>query len=126
MRVEGMSDLRRRVLEHATAPRAEHQTLHAFVRGPRKNLGAPPLECWGYLTTAFGKSRAMTPAFGAGDVTSPVNWQGRPLTSHEVVVELIGATTKRGGLAVHAEADPRAYPRGRKVTDAQMAAVVRS
>jgi len=52
-----------------------------------------------------------------------MNWRGRPLTSHEVVVELIGATTNRGGLTVHAEADTNTYPRGSKVTDAQMAAV---
>jgi hypothetical protein len=54
-----------------------------------------------------------------------MNWRGRPLTSHEVVVELIGATTNHGGLTVHAEADTNAYPRGRKVSDAQMAAVTK-
>ena len=52
-----------------------------------------------------------------------MNWRGRPLSSHEVVVELIGATTNQGGLIVHAEADTNAYPRGVKVTDGQMAAV---
>jgi len=52
-----------------------------------------------------------------------LNWRGRPLSSHEVVVELIGATRNRGGLTVHAEADTGRYPRGVKVTDAQMAAV---
>ena len=51
------------------------------------------------------------------------NWRGRPLTSHEVVVELIGATTTSTGLTVHAEADPGSYPRGIKITDAQMAAI---
>ena len=51
------------------------------------------------------------------------NWRGRPLTSHEVVVELIGATTTRTGLTVHAEADTNTYPRGLKVTDAEMAAI---
>lgn len=54
-----------------------------------------------------------------------MNWRGRPLTSHEVVVELIGATTNRGGLTVHAEADTARYPRGVKVTDQQMAAVAK-
>ena len=52
-----------------------------------------------------------------------MNWRGRPLTSHEVVVDLIGATTTRTGLTVHAEADTNSYPRGVKVTDAQMAAI---
>ena len=60
-----------------------------------------------------------TPAFSA--ITS--NWRGRPLTSHEVIVELIGATTSSTGLTVHAEADPGSYPRGIKITDAQMATI---
>ncbi len=34
-----------------------------------------------------------------------INWRGRPLVSHEVVVELIGATTNRKGLRVQAELD---------------------
>ena len=51
------------------------------------------------------------------------NWRGRPLTSHEVVVDLIGATTSRTGLTVHAEVDTNAYPRGLKVSDAEMAAI---
>jgi len=51
------------------------------------------------------------------------NWRGRPLTSHEVVVELIGATTSRTGLTVHAELDTNDYPRGVKVSDAEMAAI---
>ena len=52
-----------------------------------------------------------------------MNWRGRPLTSHQVIVELIGATRTRTGLRVHAEADTNAYPRGIKVTDAEMAAI---
>jgi hypothetical protein len=40
------------------------------------------------------------------------NWRGRPLTSHEVVVNTIGATTTRTGLTVHAELDPGTYPTG--------------
>lgn len=52
-----------------------------------------------------------------------LNWRGRPLTSHEVIVELIGATTTRTGLTVHAESDPNAYRRGIKVTDEEMAVI---
>jgi hypothetical protein len=51
------------------------------------------------------------------------NWRGRPLVSHEVVVELIGATTTRTGLTVHAEHDPGSYPKGVKVSDEQLATV---
>jgi DDE family transposase len=52
-----------------------------------------------------------------------MNWRGRPLSSHEVVVNLIGATTTRAGLKVHAEADTNTYPRGLKVTDQEMAEI---
>jgi hypothetical protein len=51
------------------------------------------------------------------------NWRGQPLTSHEVIVNLIGATTNRTGLAVHAELDTRHYPKGIKVTDEQINAL---
>lgn len=46
-----------------------------------------------------------------------INWRGRPLTSHEVVVNTIGATRTRTGLAIHAELDPGAYPTGVTVPD---------
>jgi hypothetical protein len=52
-----------------------------------------------------------------------MNWRGRPLESHETVVQLIAATTTRTGLAVRAELDNGDYPSGIKVSDAQMAAV---
>ena len=52
-----------------------------------------------------------------------MNWRGRPLTSHEVLVELIGATTTRQGLLIHAELDADAYPTGLQVSDAELAAV---
>ena len=49
-----------------------------------------------------------------------MNWRGRPLISHEVIVNLIGNTTTRSGLTVHAELDDSAYPSGIKITDQQM------
>ena len=52
-----------------------------------------------------------------------MNWRGRPLTSHEVIVNTIAATTTRTGLRVHAELDPGQYPKGETVSDAQMAAL---
>lgn len=52
-----------------------------------------------------------------------MNWRGRPLTSHEVVVDLIAATKTRTGLSVHAELDHSYYPTGIKVTNTQLAAV---
>ncbi len=52
-----------------------------------------------------------------------MNWRGRPLVSHQVVVELIGATTRREGLQVQAELDTGIYPTQVKVSDAELAAV---
>ena len=52
-----------------------------------------------------------------------MNWRGRPLESHETVVQLIAATTTGTGLAVQAELDERAYPKGTKVSDEQMASL---
>jgi hypothetical protein len=51
------------------------------------------------------------------------NWRARPLTSHEVVVNTIAATTTRTGLRVHAELDTDTYPLGVTVSDEQMAAL---
>ncbi len=51
-----------------------------------------------------------------------MNWRGRPLTSHEAVVELIAATTTRTGLTVQAELDRNPYPKGIKVSDTELTA----
>ena len=52
-----------------------------------------------------------------------MNWRGQPLVSHEVIVNLIAATTTRKGLKVRAELDPKQYPKGIKVTDEELAAI---
>jgi transposase len=52
-----------------------------------------------------------------------MNWRGRPLTSHQVIVELIANTTSRTGLKVRARLDQGYYPTGIKVTDKELAAV---
>ena len=49
-----------------------------------------------------------------------MNWRGRPLTSHEVIVETIAATTTSTGLTVHAELDQNLYPIGVKIADKDM------
>ena len=49
--------------------------------------------------------------------------RGRPLTSHEVIVETIAATTTNTGLTVRAELDQATYPTGVKIPDAQMKAL---
>ena len=46
-----------------------------------------------------------------------MNWRGRPLVSHEVIVSLIAATTTMNGLRVRAELDSNLYQKGIKVSD---------
>ncbi len=49
-----------------------------------------------------------------------MNWRSKPLTSHEVVVNLISNTTTTQGLQIQAELDTGKYPKGIKVTDAEL------
>jgi hypothetical protein len=51
------------------------------------------------------------------------DWRGRPLVSHEVIINSIAATTTSTGLKVYAQIDQRDYPQGVEVTDAQLDAV---
>lgn len=50
------------------------------------------------------------------------NWRGQPLSSYEVIVNLIAATNTAAGLEVHARLDENEYPKV-EVTDTQLAAV---
>ena len=52
-----------------------------------------------------------------------LNWRGRPLTSYEMIVELIASTTTSTGLKVYARQDPSNYAKGVKVTKEQIAGV---
>jgi hypothetical protein len=51
------------------------------------------------------------------------NWRGKPLVSHQVIVNLIAATTTKTGLRVRAEIDPGKYPKGVKISDKQVATI---
>jgi hypothetical protein len=48
------------------------------------------------------------------------NWRGRPLISHEVVINLIAHTTTKSGLNIRAELDKRQYQTGIKVSHEEM------
>ena len=52
-----------------------------------------------------------------------MNWRGKPLLSHQVIVQLIGATTTQTGLKVCCEIDANTYPKGVKVTDREIQAI---
>jgi len=51
------------------------------------------------------------------------NWRGRPLISHEAIVNLIGSTTTTTGLKIKAKLNRKKYPTGIKVTDSELAKV---
>jgi Rhodopirellula transposase DDE domain len=51
------------------------------------------------------------------------NWRGKPLVSHAVIVQLIGATTTETGLQVCCEIDPNLYPKGVQVSEQEMQAI---
>jgi hypothetical protein len=52
-----------------------------------------------------------------------MNWRGKPLTSHETILELIGATTTDTGLTVTATLDTASYPLGVKISNREMRAL---
>ena len=52
-----------------------------------------------------------------------MNWLGRPLTYVRTIIELISATSTKTGLTIQAGCDPEWYPRGVKITDAELATV---
>lgn len=51
------------------------------------------------------------------------NWRGKPLLSHEVIINLITATTTRQGLRVECQLDTHTYPAGIKISDEEMARI---
>ena len=48
------------------------------------------------------------------------NWRGRPLTTYEVIVNLIASTTTKTGLIVRAALDTRQYETGIEVSDEEL------
>jgi Rhodopirellula transposase DDE domain len=51
------------------------------------------------------------------------NWRGKPLVSHEVIVNLIASTTTTKGLTVKCQLDTKKYPKGIKISDSEMDAL---
>lgn len=51
------------------------------------------------------------------------NWRGKPLLTHQVIVQLIASTTTSTGLTVQCRLDESAYQKGIKISDAQIASL---
>jgi hypothetical protein len=49
------------------------------------------------------------------------NWRGKPLLTHQVIVQLIASTKTKTGLTVRCRIDQNAYDKGVKISDAEMA-----
>jgi transposase len=49
-----------------------------------------------------------------------INWRAKPLTAHEVILELIRNTTTKTGLKIKAVLDENTYKTGKKITDEQL------
>jgi hypothetical protein len=52
-----------------------------------------------------------------------LNWRGRPLTSHETIVQLIANTSTTNGLRIEAALDPTRYQTGRRITQKELDAL---
>ena len=52
-----------------------------------------------------------------------MNWRGRPLVSHEAIVNLIGSTTTQSGLTINAELDTNLNPKGIRISDEELGKV---
>jgi len=51
------------------------------------------------------------------------NWRGKPLISHEAIVNLIAATTTQKGFMLSAKLDEKVYPKGIKIYDDAIASI---
>jgi hypothetical protein len=49
-----------------------------------------------------------------------MNWRGKPLVSHEVIVKLIAGTSTQAGLTIEAKLDTNSYPKGIKISDEEL------
>jgi hypothetical protein len=49
-----------------------------------------------------------------------MNWRGKPLVSHEVIVKLIAGTSTQAGLTIEAELDTNSYPKGIKISNEEL------
>lgn len=51
------------------------------------------------------------------------NWRGKPLVSHQAIINLIASTTTKAGLTVKAAIDTNEYPTKTKVSDTELSAL---
>ena len=86
----------------------------------------PPKPDWTITVCHFppGTSQSGTKSSTDCSPTSPTNWRGRPLTSHEVVIETASPPpATRAGLRVEAQLDPGDYPTGIAISKDRFAAL---
>jgi DDE family transposase len=69
----------------------------------------------------FGNGVAVFPTHARLFAYIAQNWRGKPLVSHQGIVQLIGSTTTETGLKFCCEIDGNLYPKGVKVSDQELA-----
>ena len=111
-----------RTADHRRRRRQQRQPLPAVESGPAgpwpTSLGLPFCVChFPPGTSKWNKIEHRLFSF----ITQ--NWRGRPLVSHQVIVNLIANTKTRTGLRIRAELDSGKYPTGIKVSDAEFNAL---
>ena len=91
---------------------------HVEIKVRRDEEGRPGI----HHALCGSDRRDRSGADSHGSVLSAItlNWRGKPLVSHEVIVKLIAATTTRTGLRVRRALHENRYPAGRTVSDADM------
>jgi Rhodopirellula transposase DDE domain len=96
------------------AIRGDRQAPLRWISRSQRNI-AEALRRQGFQVTKAG--RAVAPR------ADTQNWRGKPLVSHQVIIQLISATTTDTGLTVTCDIDQGCYPKGIEVRDAEMAAL---
>ena len=88
-------------------------SAHSITVGPAHSC----CKTSGYLLSKWNRIEHRLFAFIAQ------NWRGKPRLSHQLILQLISATTTKTGLNVACRIDANEYPKGIVVTDAEIAAI---
>ena len=109
----------RRPCSSPPTPEAATATGH----GPGNwNSSSSPMRAtsaYASVTSLRGPASGTRSSIGCS-VNITENWRGKPLTTFETIVDLIGHTRTAAGLRVKAKLDTRTYPTGVPVSRAQM------
>jgi hypothetical protein len=108
-------------LEAGTEPLGRARRPCGAASGPWSWIRGCARRCWRWSSRRGGRPYVATAV--DHEIHADPGGRGRPLTSHEVIVNTIAATTTRTGLTVRAEFDAGSYDTGVKTSDEQLASL---